>query len=61
MTIPVLLGELPYGTTAQLIEIDRAMIEDNRIDLVRIMEIAGPALGLEVGHLFAEGDVLRLW
>jgi len=32
MTIPVYSAEVPYVTTAQMIEVDRAMIEDFHID-----------------------------
>ncbi|MDH3238910.1 MAG: hypothetical protein OEM47_10400 [Deltaproteobacteria bacterium] len=38
MTIPVHTGELPYLTTSQMIEVDRAMMEDFRIDLIRMPE-----------------------
>lgn len=41
MNIPWVTGSVPYLTTAQMIEVDRAMIEDYRIDLVRMMENAG--------------------
>jgi NAD(P)H-hydrate epimerase len=44
MTIPVHTGDIPYLTTSQMIEVDRAMMEDFRIDLVRMMENAGRAL-----------------
>ncbi len=38
------IGNLPWLTTAQMIEVDRAMIEDFRIDLLQMMENAGRAL-----------------
>ena len=41
MTIPTYSHPIPYLTTAQMIEVDRAMIEDYRIDLTRMMENAG--------------------
>jgi NAD(P)H-hydrate epimerase len=34
-------ADVPYLTTDQMIEVDRAMMEDYRIDLVRMMENAG--------------------
>ncbi len=44
MQIPWAEGEIPYLTTEQMIEVDRAMIEDFEIDLVRMMENAGRSL-----------------
>jgi NAD(P)H-hydrate epimerase len=41
MGIPWVDQEVPYLTTEQMIEVDRAMIEDFEIDLVRMMENAG--------------------
>jgi len=41
MTIPNYSGELPYVTTEQMIEVDRAMMEDERIELIQMMENAG--------------------
>ncbi len=37
---------IPWLTTSQMVEVDRAMIEDYRIDLTRMMENAGRALAL---------------
>ncbi len=34
--MPVYQGEVPYLTTDQMIEVDRAMMEDFKIDLVQI-------------------------
>lgn len=42
--IPAYSGEIPWLTTEQMIEVDRAMLEDYRIDLVQMMENAGRAL-----------------
>ena len=36
--------DLPYLTTAQMREVDRAMIEDYGIELIQMMENAGHAL-----------------
>ncbi len=41
MTIPIYPGKVPYVTTGQMIEVDRAMIEDFRIELIQMMENAG--------------------
>ena len=41
MNIPTYHGELPYLTTAQMVEVDRAMMEDYRIELIQMMENAG--------------------
>ncbi len=78
MNIPFLTDDIPWLTTEQMIEVDRAMMEDYRIDLVRMMENAGrnlahladisvppdlyaePALGLSVGPIFAQSDIVRL-
>ncbi|MGB3095817.1 MAG: NAD(P)H-hydrate epimerase [Candidatus Deferrimicrobiaceae bacterium] len=56
MTIPVHTGELPYLTTSQMIEVDRAMMEDFRIDLIRMMENAGRALAHLARVRFLGGD-----
>lgn len=39
--IPVFKGELPYLSTAQMIEVDRAMMHDYGISLTQMMENAG--------------------
>ncbi len=41
---PIYRGEIPYLTTEQMIEVDRAMIEDFGIELLQMMENAGRAL-----------------
>ena len=56
MTIPVYKGELPYLTTSQMIEVDRAMMEDFRIDLIRMMENAGRNLAHLARVRFLGGD-----
>ena len=47
---------VPYLTTDQMIEVDRAMIEDYGIDLLRMMENAGRALGHLARTRFLDGD-----
>ncbi len=41
MTIPLYASDLPHLTTEQMIEVDRAMMEDVRIELIQMMENAG--------------------
>jgi NAD(P)H-hydrate epimerase len=41
MTIPTYPDEMPAITTPQMIEVDRAMIEDFHIELIQMMENAG--------------------
>jgi len=49
-------AEVPYLTTDQMIEVDRAMIEDYHIDLVRMMENAGRNLAQLARERFLGGD-----
>ncbi|MGA6993372.1 MAG: NAD(P)H-hydrate epimerase [Candidatus Deferrimicrobiaceae bacterium] len=56
MTIPRYRGELPYLSVRQMIEVDRAMVENFRIDLVRMMENAGRALAHLARARFLGGD-----
>lgn len=41
MTIPFHTTPIPYLTTEQMVEVDRAMIEDFHIELIQMMENAG--------------------
>lgn len=41
MNIPKFPDGIPYITTAPLIEVDRAMIEEYKIELIQMMENAG--------------------
>jgi NAD(P)H-hydrate epimerase len=41
MIIPMYAGDIPYLTTEQMIEVDRAMMEDYKIELIQMMENAG--------------------
>ena len=57
MTVPpIYRGEIPYLTTEQMIEVDRAMIEDFGIELVQMMENAGRALAHLARARFLGGD-----
>jgi NAD(P)H-hydrate epimerase len=49
-------ANLPYLTTDQMIEVDRAMMDDYRIDLVRMMENAGRNLAQLARERFLDGD-----
>ena len=56
MNIPFLTEDIPWLTTEQMIEVDRAMMEDYRIDLVRMMENAGRNLAHLARARFLDGD-----
>lgn len=56
MSIPTYTGSIPYLTTAQMIEVDRAMIEDYRIELIQMMENAGRNLAHLARARFLIGD-----
>ncbi len=49
-------SEVPHLTTDQMVEVDRAMIEDYGIDLVRMMENAGHGLANLTRERFLDGD-----
>lgn len=55
MTFPV-ISNVPWLTTAQMIEVDRAMVEDFRIELLQMMENAGRALARVARDRFLAGD-----
>ena len=54
--IPTYSGEMPYLTTEQMIEVDRAMMEDYTIGLIQMMENAGRNLAHLARERFFEGD-----
>jgi NAD(P)H-hydrate epimerase len=47
---------VPYLTTEQMIEVDRAMMEDFKIELIQMMENAGRNLAHLARERFFEGD-----
>ena len=49
-------GDVPYLTTDQMIEVDRAMIEDYKIELIQMMENAGRNLAHLARDRFLAGD-----
>lgn len=46
MLIPRVEGDIPYLDTDQMIEVDRAMVEDFHIELIQMMENAGRCLAV---------------
>ncbi len=56
MAIPTLAGEIPYLSTKQMIEVDRAMVEDYRIELIQMMENTGRNLANLARERFFDGD-----
>ncbi len=56
ITIPMFSGTIPYVTTEQMIEVDRAMVEDVRIELIQMMENAGRNLAHLARIRFFDGN-----
>jgi NAD(P)H-hydrate epimerase len=56
LSFPRLTDPIPALTTAQMIEVDRAMIEDYHIDLMQMMENAGRNLAHLARDRFLQGD-----
>lgn len=50
------IGEVPDLTTEQMIEVDRAMVEDYKIELIQMMENAGRSLAHLARCRFLEGS-----
>ncbi len=48
--------DIPYLTTEQMIEVDRAMIKDFKIELIQMMENAGRNLASLARERFLDGD-----
>ncbi len=55
-TIPMYMGTIPYVTTEQMIEVDRAMVEDVHIELIQMMENAGRHLAHLARMRFFDGN-----
>jgi len=49
-------GKIPYLTTEQMVEVDRAMIEDYHIELIQMMENAGRNLAHLARARFFDGE-----
>ena len=56
MDYPFYTAEIPYLTTAQMIEVDRLMIEKYHIQLIQMMENAGRNLAHLARNRFLDGD-----
>ncbi len=56
MPFPYYSGDVPWLTTEQMIEVDRAMVEDYQIELIQMMENAGRALAHLARERFLDGD-----
>jgi NAD(P)H-hydrate epimerase len=56
VSIPLYDGEVPQLTTEQMIEVDRAMVEDYHIELMQMMENAGRNLAHLARERFLDGD-----
>lgn len=56
MSFPFCTESLPAITTPQMIEVDRAMVEDYHIDLIQMMENAGRSLAHLARERFLRGD-----
>jgi len=56
MVFPVYPDILPYLTTEQMIEVDRAMMQDYRIELIQMMENAGRNLAHLARIRFLDGN-----
>ena len=56
MNIPMAHEGIPYVDTKQMIEVDRAMMEDYKIDLIQMMENAGRNLAHLARERFLNGD-----
>ena len=56
MNIPTYTGDVPWLTSEQMMEVDRAMIEDCKIELIQMMDNAGRNLAHLARLRFLDGD-----
>ena len=56
MTISIYSDDVPYLTTEQMIEVDRVMVEDVRIELIQMIEHAGRNLAHLARVRFLDGN-----
>jgi len=56
VSLPLYDGEVPHLTTGQMIEVDRAMVEDYHVELMQMMENAGRNLAHLARDRFLDGD-----
>jgi NAD(P)H-hydrate epimerase len=54
--MPLYPGPMPYLTTEQMVEVDRAMMEDYQIGLIQMMENAGRCLAHLARQRFLDGQ-----
>ncbi len=54
MHIPTIKDDVPYLDTEQMIEVDRAMVEDYHSKLIQMMESAGRCLAVLARERFLE-------
>ncbi len=54
--IPDYAGEVPFLTMEQMIEVDRAMMEDFKIELIQMMENAGRPFAIVARERFLGSD-----
>jgi NAD(P)H-hydrate epimerase len=59
MEFPWIDLDVSYLSTEQMVEVDRLMVEEFGIDLVRMMENAGRSLAHLARHRFLDGDPRR--
>jgi len=57
MQIPLIDIDVPFVDTEQMIEVDRAMIDDYSITLIKMMENAGRCLAILARERFLEGNI----
>lgn len=57
--IPTYAGQLPWITTAQMIEVDRLMIETYHIELIQMMENAGRCLAILAKKRFLRDSLVN--
>ena len=57
MHIPDVTSDIPYLTVDQMIEVDRSMMEDYKIELLQMMENAGRCLAHLARARFFGGNV----
>ena len=57
--IPVFSGKIPILSTAQMVEVDRLMIEEYKITLLQMMENAGRNLASLANSIFLDPTTSR--
>ena len=52
-----IISDIPFITKAEMMEVDRLMVEKFKISLIQMMENAGRNLAILARDLFFNGDV----